>query len=61
MSEADKKEAYDRLTEVIRSCRACPLYKGRTQAVPGEGNLDAEVMLVGEAPGKTEDEQGRPS
>jgi DNA polymerase len=60
MGEADKKGAYDRLAEVIRSCRACPLYKGRTQAVPGEGNLDAEVMLVGEAPGKTEDEQGRP-
>lgn len=31
-----------------------------TQAVPGEGNADAEIMLVGEAPGKNEDLQGRP-
>lgn len=43
-----------------RGCRACPLCDGRTQVVFGEGNPDARVMVVGEAPGKNEDEQGRP-
>jgi DNA polymerase len=37
-----------------------PLKAGATQAVPGEGDPDAEVLFVGEGPGKDEDEQGRP-
>lgn len=37
-----------------------PLKAGATQAVPGEGNPDAAILLVGEGPGKDEDEQGRP-
>ncbi len=57
---SDKEEGYRRIAEAVRSCRACPLHRTRTNAVPGEGNLDADVMLVGEAPGRTEDEQGRP-
>lgn len=38
----------------------CSLRAGCTQAVPGEGNPDSEVVFIGEAPGKTEDIQGRP-
>lgn len=45
---------------VIRSCTMCALARTRTNAVPGEGPLDAEVMLIGEAPGANEDKQGRP-
>ncbi len=60
MAEADKAIAYRRVAEAVRSCRSCPLHRTRTNAVPGEGNVDADVMLVGEAPGRTEDEQGRP-
>ncbi|MGC9071469.1 MAG: uracil-DNA glycosylase family protein [Acidilobus sp.] len=56
----DKREAYEKVAQAIRSCQRCPLYRLRTNAVPGEGNLEADVMLVGEAPGRTEDEQGRP-
>ncbi|HEX6030611.1 MAG TPA: uracil-DNA glycosylase [Tepidiformaceae bacterium] len=44
----------------IRACRLCPLAATRTNAVPGEGPLDAELMLIGEAPGMNEDKQGRP-
>jgi uracil-DNA glycosylase family 4 len=44
----------------VRVCRLCPLHRQRTQAVPGEGNWAAELMFIGEAPGRDEDLQGRP-
>jgi len=50
----------DRLAAEIAECTKCLLHRGRTHAVPGEGPEDAEVMLVGEAPGFHEDQQGRP-
>jgi uracil-DNA glycosylase family 4 len=50
----------DELYARIRECTACVLARTRTQAVPGEGPLDAEVMFIGEAPGMNEDRQGRP-
>ncbi len=55
------RESSDRsLEEDILNCQKCPLAKTRTHAVPGEGNLDADLMFVGEAPGRDEDIQGRP-
>ncbi len=48
------------IADVVRECRRCPLCEGRTQAVPGFGNPNARVMLIGEAPGKNEDLQGKP-
>lgn len=44
----------------IRRCRKCSLHKTRHHAVPGEGKRDAKIMLIGEAPGREEDEKGRP-
>jgi len=44
----------------VKACRKCGLWKRRKNAVPGEGNLDAVVMLVGEAPGYWEDMKGQP-
>ena len=44
----------------VRSCLRCPLAETRTNAVPGEGPLNADVLLIGEAPGMNEDKQGRP-
>ena len=41
-------------------CRECGLGSTRTNAVPGEGNPNARIMFVGEAPGADEDAQGRP-
>lgn len=48
------------LEETILKCQKCPLAQTRTHAVPGEGNLNAELMFVGEAPGRDEDIQGKP-
>lgn len=48
------------LHEQIRNCTKCPLHRHRKNAVPGEGSMKLGVMLVGEAPGAVEDEQGRP-
>jgi len=44
----------------VRSCADCGLSKTRRQAVPGEGAPGAAIMLIGEAPGRQEDETGRP-
>jgi uracil-DNA glycosylase len=41
-------------------CVRCPLAKGRTQVVFGEGASDADLLVVGEGPGREEDLQGRP-
>lgn len=48
------------VAEATRGCTRCPLYATATNAVPGEGNPNADFMIVGEAPGATEDETGRP-
>jgi len=50
----------EKLIEEIRKCKKCNLWIHRKNPVPGEGNLKAEIMFIGEAPGKSEDEQGRP-
>ena len=42
------------------TCTACRLHRYRTQVVPGHGPTDALIWLVGEAPGKREDEVGEP-
>jgi DNA polymerase len=44
----------------VRVCRQCALHRGRTNAVPGEGNPLSDVLLVGEGPGAREDATGRP-
>ncbi len=48
------------LAAQVVKCTKCPLHRGRTHAVPGEGSEDAQIMFVGEAPGFHEDQQGRP-
>lgn len=48
------------LESAVRCCTDCGLCQNRTQAVPGEGSRQAEIMFVGEGPGKDEDIQGRP-
>jgi len=52
--------ALEELNKEIRNCRRCRLAKERRNAVPGEGPENAKVMLIGEAPGYHEDQQGRP-
>jgi uracil-DNA glycosylase family 4 len=53
-------ESLDSVAKAIATCTRCPLYATAKNPVPGEGNPDADFMLVGEAPGATEDETGRP-
>lgn len=53
----DTREA---LAADIRICAACPLHKGRERAVPGDGAGEALVLIVGEAPGKTDEEADKP-
>jgi len=48
------------IAEEIRACKKCPLNKGRTQAVPGDGAPGAEILFIGEGPGQSEDQQGLP-
>lgn len=49
-----------RLEEEIKGCELCRLHEERTHAVPGTGSHDADVMFIGEAPGRQEDEEGKP-
>jgi len=51
---------WDALNAAIKSCTRCNLAKSRTQAVPGVGDIHAEWLFVGEAPGANEDRQGEP-
>ncbi|MDG6929309.1 MAG: uracil-DNA glycosylase [Nitrososphaerota archaeon] len=50
----------DEVAPRVLACTRCGLHLSRRNAVPGEGRGDAEIVLVGEAPGRTEDETGRP-
>ncbi len=48
------------LIQGIRDCDRCPLHATRNQAVPGVGDQDARLLIVGEAPGAEEDRRGEP-
>jgi DNA polymerase len=48
------------VAEGLHACNRCPLWQRATQAVEGEGPVNAEIMLVGEQPGDEEDLQGKP-
>ncbi len=50
----------DEVAESARQCTRCALHSNARHAVPGEGNPLADFVCVGEAPGASEDEQGRP-
>jgi len=53
-------EKLEELDKKIKACNLCPLRKGCHQVVPGAGSASAEIMFIGEAPGKKEDELGVP-
>ena len=48
------------VAKTIDHCIRCPLHETRTRAVPGEGPVEADLMLIGEGPGYHEDKQARP-
>jgi len=57
---SEKIEKLERLKEIVFNCKKCRLWEGKKNYVFGEGNPDAEIIFVGEAPGGEEDLQGRP-
>jgi uracil-DNA glycosylase family 4 len=60
MLVSEKAAELEKIAEEVKKCCKCGLGALRTNAVPGEGNPDARIMFVGEAPGADEDAQGRP-
>ena len=60
LSSLDGLASLEAIAAHVAGCQRCPLYSTATRPVPGEGNPNADFMCVGEAPGATEDETGRP-
>jgi uracil-DNA glycosylase family 4 len=60
LNQEERKRALDQIAHEVSVCTLCPLHVGRTNAVPGEGHTETEVVFVGEGPGFNEDQQGRP-
>jgi DNA polymerase len=51
---------WDSLRSEVLACTRCPLHAGRTQGVFGVGNRQAQILVIGEAPGQEEDRRGEP-
>ncbi len=61
MTGSDERAAVlEETASAIRACTLCRLHVSRTNAVPGEGPVDAPLFLIGEAPGRHEDASGKP-
>lgn len=60
MTSEERAGQLAELAAAAAACRLCPLAEGRTRVVFGVGDPDADLMLVGEAPGYHEDQQGEP-
>jgi uracil-DNA glycosylase family 4 len=58
--DAAVADTFVELNKEILTCTRCVLHESRTQAVCGMGNLQADVLVIGEAPGVDEDHQGEP-
>ena len=58
--EISKVQRLARLAEEVERCRRCPLYRSRTHAVVSDGTPQAQLVFIGEAPGRDEDLQGKP-
>ena len=60
MNSDEKLVKIDKLRTQVASCTRCSLHETRTNTVPGEGDANADIMFIGEAPGRNEDLQGKP-
>lgn len=54
------QQELESIKQNVINCTKCDLCKTRTNSVPGKGNFQAEVIFVGEAPGRNEDKSGEP-
>ena len=60
MDLTEQKSRIEKLRKQIAGCTRCSLHQTRTHTVPGEGDINADIMFIGEAPGKNEDLEGKP-
>lgn len=60
MTTKPAEDSLEKVAAEVRGCPLCKLARTRKNAVPGEGQLAAKIMFIGEAPGRSEDEKGRP-
>jgi DNA polymerase len=51
---------FEEIQRKAENCQLCRLKESRRRVVFGEGNLNADLLFIGEAPGEVEDQQGRP-
>ena len=58
--QKEQPESLEQVTCEIMACTKCPLHKTKKNYVPGEGSLTPDIMFIGEGPGETEDNFGRP-
>ncbi|MEF8847985.1 MAG: uracil-DNA glycosylase [Candidatus Thermoplasmatota archaeon] len=56
----EKKKIIKKISNRIKKCKKCPLWKDRLNPVVGDGSLDSNLMFIGEAPGRNEDIKGKP-
>lgn len=59
-SLANDEVTWDLLKKQVASCTACALHESRTNTVFGVGDENADLLIIGEAPGRDEDRQGEP-
>ena len=57
---ADNRSAWERLERAVATCTKCELHRTRTQTVFGTGDRHADLLIIGEAPGRDEDLRGEP-
>ena len=60
MGAQKQDDSLEKIAADVRGCPLCKLSRSRKNAVPGEGQLSSKIMFIGEAPGRNEDEKGRP-
>lgn len=60
IDKIDPASEISSLNREIGECNKCPLYKVKTNYVPGEGSVNPDVVFIGEGPGETEDKFGKP-
>jgi uracil-DNA glycosylase len=60
MTAHKHEDSLEKIAADVRGCPLCKLARTRKNAVPGEGQISAKIMFIGEAPGRSEDEKGKP-
>lgn len=60
LKKDDRANEFEEIRNEVLVCTKCPLSRSRTKAVPGEGDMNTEIVFIGEAPGANEDTKGIP-